>query len=309
MGNRVVVTGGLGFMGSHFVKYLHHHSLTDHIVVFDNLSYSADQARLSSLPERSYELVIGDIRDQESVDSVSAEADYLFNFAAETHNDNSLMRPKDFLETNVTGVFNILQAARKNSFHFHQISTDEVFGDLPLGSPERFTETSAYKPSSPYSASKAASDMLVLSWVRSFGVRATLTNSANNYGDFQDPEKLIPRSIGLLAQGKKPELYGNGKNIRDWLHVDDHSSAVWRVATAAKNGSRYLVSRNQLLSNIELMGLINQRFGKKANDLTFIAERPGHDLMYASDATLLRTELGWAPTGPSMQKWLEAIPV
>jgi dTDP-glucose 4,6-dehydratase len=304
MGIKVVVTGGLGFMGSHFVKYLHSNNLADQIVVFDNLSYAADESRLSNLPDGSFALVVGDLRSSTHVEEVTKGSDFVFNFAAETHNDNSLVRPRDFVDTNVNGVLNLLEASRKYGFHLHQVSTDEVFGDLPLGSADRFVETAPYRPSSPYSASKASSDMLVLAWVRSFDVRATLTNSANNYGDFQHPEKLIPRSLQLIREGKKPELYGSGRNVRDWLHVDDHSSAVWKVATSSPNGSRYLVSRDQLLSNIDLIGLLNQGMGRAVDDFIFIPERAGHDLMYASNSAALRADLSWSPEGPTMKNWL-----
>jgi dTDP-glucose 4,6-dehydratase len=307
MGIKVVVTGGLGFMGAHFVAYLHKNNLANSIVVFDNLSYAADESRLSELPKSSYSLVVGDIRNAETVKQVTKGADYVFNFAAETHNDNSLSRPLDFLQSNFMGVANLLEASRIHGFHLHQVSTDEVYGDLPLGSSERFTESFRYRPSSPYSASKASGDLLVLSWVRSFGVKATITNSANNYGDFQHPEKLIPRSISLIRKGARPELYGNGRNVRDWVNVDDHSSAVWAVASSAKNGSQYLVSSGQLMSNLELVSAINLSFGRRADDLEFISDRPGHDLMYASSAEKIREEIGWRPVGKSVREWLESL--
>jgi dTDP-glucose 4,6-dehydratase len=307
MVNRVVVTGGLGFMGANFVSFLHLNGLADSIVVFDNLSYASDESRLSQLPQGSYSLVVGDLRDEKSLVEVTRGAEYVFNFAAETHNDNSLSRPIDFLQTNVMGVANLLEASRLHGFHLHQVSTDEVYGDLPLDSSQRFTEFSKYRPSSPYSASKASGDLLVSSWVRSFGVKATITNSANNFGNFQHPEKLIPRSIGLILDGKRPELYGNGRNVRDWLNVDDHSSAVWAVASLAKNGSQYLVSSGQLMSNLELVSAINLSFGRQADDLEFISDRPGHDLMYASSSERIREEIGWRPVGKSVSEWLESL--
>lgn len=294
-------------MGANFVSFLHLNGLADRIVVFDNLSYASDESRLSQLPQGSYSLVVGDLRDEKSLMEVTRGADYVFNFAAETHNDNSLSRPIDFLQTNVMGLANLLEASRLHGFHLHQVSTDEVYGDLPLGSSQRFTEFSKYRPSSPYSASKASGDLLVSSWVRSFGVKATITNSANNFGNFQHPEKLIPRSIGLILDGKRPELYGNGRNVRDWLNVDDHSSAVWAVASLAKNGSQYLVSSGQLMSNLELVSAINLSFGRRADDLEFISDRPGHDLMYASSAERIREEIGWRPVGKSVSEWLESL--
>lgn len=294
-------------MGANFVSFLHLNGLADSIVVFDNLSYASDESRLSQLPQGSYSLVVGDLRDEKSLVEVTRGAEYVFNFAAETHNDNSLSRPIDFLQTNVMGVANLLEASRLHGFHLHQVSTDEVYGDLPLDSSQRFTEFSKYRPSSPYSASKASGDLLVSSWVRSFGVKATITNSANNFGNFQHPEKLIPRSIGLILDGKRPELYGNGRNVRDWLNVDDHSSAVWAVASLAKNGSQYLVSSGQLMSNLELVSAINLSFGRQADDLEFISDRPGHDLMYASSSERIREEIGWRPVGKSVSEWLESL--
>lgn len=292
-------------MGSDFVRCLISEKDVKHVTILDNMSYSADESRLESLDPSNYTVLEGDIRDKVTVLKATRDFTHVFNFAAETHNDNSLSRPLDFVDSNVNGVVTLLEAARANAFHLHQVSTDEVFGDLPLESDARFTESSPYLPSSPYSASKAASDLLVKAWVRSFGVSATLTNSANNFGQKQDPEKLIPKSISLLRQGLKPKLYGTGKNVRDWIHVGDHSSAVWEVATKGKRGSQYLISSGQLLSNVHVVGLINQRFGRSWDDVEFIDDRPGHDLMYASDSSKLRADFGWEPRGPSLAQWLE----
>jgi dTDP-glucose 4,6-dehydratase len=290
-------------MGSHFVRHLLNENLAEKVAVFDNLSYSSDRHRLQGYESR-FIFIEGDLRESAKLNSATDGFDIVFNFAAETHNDNSLERPLDFIQTNIVGTSNLLEAARLNGFHLHQVSTDEVYGDLPLGSPDRFTETSSFNPSSPYSASKAASDHLVKAWARSFGVRATITNSANNFGSGQHPEKLIPRTISLIRSGRPPELYGKGKNVRDWIHVDDHSRAVWLVATQGTAGESYLVSANQLISNLELVQMINGAFGKPRDLFEFISDRPGHDLQYSSDSAKLRDELSWSPNAPSLEEWL-----
>lgn len=303
MAKKVVVTGGLGFMGSDFVQFLQSENLDVDTLIVDNYSYSADLRRLSALMD-CVEIVNADIRDLEAIVKLTKDADLVFNFAAETHNDNSLLRPLDFVGTNVNGVANLLEASRVNGFRLHQVSTDEVFGDMAVGSSQRFVETSPTNPSSPYSASKAAGDMLCLAWFRSFGVDVTLSNSANNFGPNQHPEKLIPRSIELIRDGQKPKIYGDGLNVRDWINVRDHSRAVWEIATRAESGSRYVVSAHNLVSNLELIQRLNECFGQPSNNYEFVNDRPGHDRQYASDSSRLRRDLSWKPIEKSLQQWL-----
>ncbi len=222
---RILVTGGAGFIGSNFVHFLVDN--TDHsVVVLDKLTYAGNLRSLDGLPENRYEFVKGDIADAALVDELFGRVDAVVHYAAESHNDNSLHDPRPFLDTNIVGSYVLLEAARKHNIRFHHISTDEVYGDLELNDPERFTADTPYNPSSPYSSTKAASDMLVRAWVRSFGVQATISNCSNNYGPYQHVEKFIPRQITNVLRGERPKLYGTGDNVRDWIHADDHSSAV-----------------------------------------------------------------------------------
>lgn len=218
------------------------------------------------------------------------------HFAAESHKDNSLREPWPFVATNVIGTFNLLEAVRAHDVRFHHISTDEVYGDLELDDPERFTEATAYNPSSPYSSTKGASDLLVRAWVRSFGVRATISNCSNNYGPRQHVEKFIPRQITNVIDGVRPKLYGDGLNVRDWIHVDDHNSAVWAIIDEGELGQTYLIGADGEKNNLEVVRLILTEMGKDAEDFDHVTDRPGHDRRYAIDSTRLRTELGWQPS-------------
>lgn len=303
---KVVVTGGFGFMGSDFVRFLAEHHPDVKISVVDNLSYSADKHRLNGYEGR-FEFFEADIRDFDRILEITNGSDLVFNFAAETHNDNSLIRPRDFVSVNVDGVLNLLEAARLNGFHLHQVSTDEVFGDMEVGSRSRFNEESPILPSSPYSASKASGDALCLGWHRSFGVRLTISNSANNFGPHQHPEKLIPRSIELVRNGHRPKIYGDGSNVRDWLNVRDHSTAVWLIATTAAPGSRYLVSAHNLVSNLELIQALNLALGRDPDFYELVDDRPGHDRQYASDSAKLREDLGWQPSQPGLMEWFQTL--
>ena len=248
--------------------------------------------------------VHGDICDAGLVDRLFAEADACVHFAAESHNDNSIADPTPFLRTNVEGTFTLLQAARNHGVRFHHISTDEVYGDLALDDPNRFTEETPYRPSSPYSSTKASSDMLVRAWHRTYGVEATISNCSNNYGPYQHIEKFIPRQITniLCARritsircGTRPKLYGDGKNVRDWIHTEDHSSAVWAILTQGRIGETYLIGADGERSNIDVLRAILTAMGKDADDFDWVKDRPGHDRRYAIDSTKLRRELGWSP--------------
>jgi dTDP-glucose 4,6-dehydratase len=289
---RVLVTGGAGFIGSNFVAK----SLKDYpdleITVLDALTYAGDVSNLAPVMQK-IKFVEGNILDSGLVDRLFAEQDLVVHFAAESHNDNSLKNPMLFVETNVLGTANLLSAAVKQDVRFHHISTDEVYGDLPLDSKDKFTEDTPYNPSSPYSSSKAASDMLVRAWVRSFGLQATITNCSNNYGPNQHSEKLIPNTISHVLAGKKPPVYGNGKNVRDWIHVDDHTDGVWAAIERGKIGETYLLGANNERSNLEVVRQVLTELGKEPDWFEFVEDRPGHDWRYAIDASRASRELGW----------------
>ena len=301
----LVVTGGAGFIGSNFCHWVCEHQPEVRITVLDKLTYAGNPANLAGLPGDKVELVVGDICDAELVDRLFAEADACVHFAAESHNDNSIADPAPFLETNVRGTFTLLEAARKHGIRFHHISTDEVYGDLALDDPARFTEESPYRPSSPYSSTKAASDLLVRAWVRTYGVRATISNCSNNYGPRQHVEKFIPRQITNIIRGIRPKLYGDGRNVRDWIHVDDHSSAVWEILTRGRIGETYLIGADGERSNIDVLRAILEAMGQPADAFDWVKDRPGHDRRYAIDPTKLRTELGWRPKHTDFMAGLE----
>lgn len=306
---RILVTGGAGFIGSNFVRRTLELRPDVQIVVLDALTYAGDLANLHGLDEQ-IEFHHGNILDANLVDSLVSKLDLVVHFAAESHNDNSLKSARPFLETNVMGTFEIIQACVKYDVRLHHISTDEVFGDLPLDSKEKFTPETPYNPSSPYSASKAASDLLVRAWVRSHDLRATISNCSNNFGPNQHEEKLIPRMIKLLSEGKKPELYGNGANGRDWIHVDDHNDGVWAVIDKGRIGDTYLLGANNERSNLQVVEGLLDIFEKPKDWVSFIPDRPGHDLRYAIDASRTETELGWIPKqGNFEEKLRELVPL
>ncbi|GAA3907268.1 dTDP-glucose 4,6-dehydratase [Microbacterium invictum] len=291
---RLLVTGGAGFIGSNFV----HHVLenTDHeVTVLDKLTYAGNLASLDGLPENRFTFVKGDIADAELVDELFPTVDAVVHYAAESHNDNSLDNPRPFLDTNIIGTYTLLEAARRHDTRLHHISTDEVYGDLELDDPARFTEQTPYNPSSPYSSTKAGSDLLVRAWVRSFGVRATISNCSNNYGPYQHIEKFIPRQITNVIRGIRPKLYGAGENVRDWIHADDHSSAVLRILDAGVIGETYLIGADGEKNNKDVVELILTLMGQDAGAYDHVTDRAGHDLRYAIDWTKLRDELGWQP--------------
>ena len=240
-------------------------------------------------------LVVGDVADPDLVDKLVGEADVVVHFAAESHNDNSLADPSPFVTTNLVGTFTLLEAIRRHGARLHHISTDEVYGDLPLDEPTKFTESTPYNPSSPYSSTKAGSDLLVRAWVRSFGIAATISNCSNNYGPFQHVQKFIPRQITEVLSGRRPRVYGAGANVRDWIHVDDHSSAVLRIIERGRLGETYLIGADGEMSNLSVVGTLLSLMGRPSSDYELVTDRAGHDLRYAIDWTKLRTELGWRP--------------
>lgn len=229
---RILVTGGAGFIGANFVHQTLAQRPDSQVTVLDKLTYAGNKASLDPVADR-IEFVHGDIAAADLVDRLVRETDLVVHFAAESHNDNSLTDPWPFVHTNVIGTTTLLNAVREHDVRYHHISTDEVYGDLELDDPARFTESTPYNPSSPYSSTKASSDLLVRAWTRSFGVRSTISNCSNNYGPYQHVEKFIPRQITNILSGSRPKLYGAGQNVRDWIHVDDHNSAVWAIIDAA----------------------------------------------------------------------------
>jgi dTDP-glucose 4,6-dehydratase len=291
---RILVTGGAGFIGANFVHHLVGSTDTE-VTVLDKMTYAASPRALEELPPGRVRLVVGDVADAAVVEPLVAEHDAVVHFAAESHNDNSLDDPAPFVRTNLVGTFTILEAVRRAGTRLHHVSTDEVYGDLELDDPARFTEESAYRPSSPYSASKAGSDHLVRAWVRSFGVRATISNCSNNYGPWQHIEKFIPRQITTVIDGGRPRVYGAGQNVRDWIHADDHSSAVWEILTRGREGETYLIGADGELDNLTVARMILEHFGRSGDEVDLVTDRAGHDLRYAIDPGKLRAELGWEP--------------
>ena len=302
---RILVTGGAGFIGSNFVHHLMAH--TDaRVTVLDKMTYAASSESLDGLPDGRVELVVGDVADAMLVDELVRDHDAVVHYAAESHNDNSLDDPSPFVQTNLIGTYSLLEAVRKHETRYHHISTDEVYGDLELDDPRRFTEETPYNPSSPYSSTKAGSDLLVRAWVRSFGVQATISNCSNNYGPWQHIEKFIPRQITNVLVGIRPKLYGAGANVRDWIHADDHSSAVLTILEKGRIGETYLIGADGEKSNLEVVRLILKLMGRAEDDFDHVTDRAGHDLRYAIESGKLRSELGWRPTYGSFESGLAA---
>jgi dTDP-glucose 4,6-dehydratase len=299
------VTGGAGFIGANFVHQTVRERPDAEVTVLDALTYAGDRSSLAPVADR-ITFVEGSITDAALVDRLVGEADLVVHFAAESHNDNSLNDPSPFVQTNLVGTFTLLEAVRKHGVRFHHISTDEVYGDLELDDPAKFTPSTPYNPSSPYSSTKAGSDLLVRAWVRSFGVAATISNCSNNYGPYQHVEKFIPRQITNLIDGGRPKLYGAGLNVRDWIHVEDHNSAVWAIVEKGRVGETYLIGADGEKNNLEVVQTLLEIFGRDADDFEHVNDRPGHDLRYAIDATRLRDELGWAPRYTDFRSGLEA---
>ncbi|EEI16174.1 dTDP-glucose 4,6-dehydratase [Corynebacterium lipophiloflavum] len=298
---RVLVTGGAGFIGTNFVRLLRERRPGVHITVLDALTYAGNRANLDGLDVK---FVHGSVTDAQLVGGLVADSDTVVHFAAESHNDNSLADPSPFVHTNVVGTFTLLEAVRRFGVRFHHISTDEVFGDLPLGGDEKFTETTAYNPSSPYSATKAGSDHLVRAWVRSFGIKATISNCSNNYGPYQHIEKFIPRQITNILDGRPAKLYGSGAQVRDWIHVDDHNDAVLAILERGKIGETYNIGVGGThVTNKQVVEMICEIMG---GTYEHVADRPGHDQRYTMDATKLTRELGWQPHhAPELRTGLE----
>ncbi|WP_108717968.1 dTDP-glucose 4,6-dehydratase [Miniimonas sp. S16] len=291
---RMLVTGGAGFIGANFVHQTVRERPDVELTVLDALTYAGNESSLDPVAD-AVTFVKGDIADTDLVDSLVADTDVVVHFAAESHNDNSLHDPWPFVRTNVIGTYQLLEAVRRHDTRYHHISTDEVYGDLELDDPAKFTPDTPYNPSSPYSSTKASSDLLVRAWVRSFGVQATISNCSNNYGPYQHVEKFIPRQITNVIDGIRPKLYGKGENVRDWIHVEDHNSAVWSIIEKGAIGETYLIGADGETSNKDVVEAILEIMGLERDAYDHVSDRPGHDMRYAIDATRLRTELGWEP--------------
>ena len=292
---RLIVTGGAGFIGSNFVRRIVDGSLTgiDHVTVLDKLTYAGSLTNLQMLPKDSYEFIEGDIADPSLVDRITKHHDALVNFAAESHVDRSISGAKDFIETNVLGTQNLLDASLRNDLKtFVQVSTDEVYGTIAEGS---WTEDFPLLPNSPYSASKASADLIVRSYHRTFGMDVRTTRCSNNYGPHQFPEKVIPLFVTNLIDNKKVPLYGQGLNVRDWLHVDDHCRGIHAVLTRGTPGNIYNIGGGRELTNRELTRIILNKMGYDETNIEQVPDRLGHDLRYSVNHNKITSELGYHP--------------
>ncbi len=309
---RLLVTGGAGFIGSNFDLSARVETRPEwELTVIDSMTYAANRASLAPVlsdlgGDGSVELVEGSVADAALVDRLVEGHDVVVHFAAESHNDNSLDSPWPFVESNVVGTFTVLEAVRRHGRRLHHISTDEVYGDLELDDPRRFTESTPVNPSSPYSATKAGADLLVRAWIRSFGIEATVSNCSNNYGPRQHVEKFIPRQITNILEGTKPKLYGSGLNVRDWIHVDDHNDAVIAILEQGRSGETYLIGADGEQDNLQIVSLLLELLGKPADWFDHVNDRPGHDLRYAIDSSKLRAETDWRPRYSDLRSGLEA---
>ncbi len=302
----IIVTGGCGFIGSNFVHHVVREHPGVHVTVLDKLTYAGNPENIAGLPADRVELVVGDICDAELLDRIVPGHDAIVHYAAESHNDNSIADPEPFVRTNVVGTYRLLEACRRHDVRYHHVSTDEVYGDLALDDPARFTEETPYRPSSPYSSTKASSDMLVRAWARTYGLRATISNCSNNYGPYQHVEKFIPRQITNVLCGIRPKLYGDGRNVRDWIHTEDHSSAVWEILTRGRHGETYLIGADGERDNITVLREVLRLMGRPEDEFDWVRDRPGHDRRYAIDPTKLRRELGWEPRHTDFSEGLAA---
>lgn len=297
----ILVTGGAGFIGANFVYYQISHHPEDRIVCLDALTYAGNLETLAEAMENpNFRFVKADISDREAVNKLFEEESFniVVNFAAESHVDRSIENPELFLQTNIMGTQVLLEACRKYQVgRYHQVSTDEVYGDLPLDRPELlFTEETPIHTSSPYSASKASADLLVLAYYRTFGLPVTISRCSNNYGPYHFPEKLIPLMISRALADQSLPVYGKGENVRDWLYVEDHCSAIDLVMRNGRVGEVYNVGGHNERTNLEVVKTILQELGKPESLINYITDRPGHDLRYAIDPAKISNELGWTPS-------------
>ena len=299
----IIVTGGCGFIGTNFVHFVAREHPGVRITVLDKLTYAGNPKNIEGT---GAELVVGDVCDADLLDKLVPGHDAIVHFAAESHNDNSIADPSPFVQTNVRGTYELLEACRRHGVRMHHVSTDEVYGDLALDDPARFTEETPYRPSSPYSSTKASSDLLARAWFRTYGVPVTISNCSNNYGPYQHVEKFIPRQVTNVLCGIRPKLYSDGRNVRDWIHTEDHSSAVWAILTRGVPGETYLVGADGERDNITVMRDILRAMGQPADAFDWVRDRPGHDRRYAIDSSKLRRELGWMPEHTDFAEGLAA---
>ncbi|ACB08663.1 dTDP-glucose 4,6-dehydratase [Thermotoga sp. RQ2] len=296
----ILVTGGAGFIGSNFIHYMMEKYPDYKIVCIDKLTYAGNLRNLETvLDKKNFRFIKGDICDRELVYRIFEEEkpDVVINFAAESHVDRSIESPDIFLKTNILGTQVLLDASRKyNVKRFHQVSTDEVYGDLPLDRSDlKFTESSPLRPSSPYSASKASADLLVLAYHRTYGVPVTISRCSNNYGPYQFPEKLIPLMIINALNDRPLPVYGDGRNVRDWIHVKDHCEAIDIIIHRGKEGEIYNIGGENERANIDVVRMILRELGKPESLIRFVKDRPGHDRRYALDISRMKKEFGWSP--------------
>jgi len=293
---KIVVTGGAGFIGSNFILYWTKKHPNDQIVNIDKLTYAANLENLSDLDKNiDYTFVKGDIADRELIENVVKDADVIVNFAAESHVDRSIKDSSNFIHSNIVGVHTLLEASRKFGIRFHQISTDEVYGSLELGSKEKFSLKTPYNPRNPYSATKAAADFLVRAYYNTYKIPVTISNCSNNYGPNQHPEKLIPKAILNILLDKPIPIYGDGRQVRDWIYVEDHCIGIEKIIEKGEPGKTYLFGGNSEKSNLEVVKTILKKFGKGEEYIKFVEDRPGHDVRYAIDFSETQKELGWSP--------------
>jgi len=304
---RLLVTGGAGFIGSNFILYWMKNYPQDQIVNLDSLTYAGNLENIKKVEKNpNYKFIHGNICDLSIVDQAMKDVDMVVHFAAESHVDRSILKPADFVITNVVGTQILLDAAQKNKIkRFHQISTDEVYGSLNLDDKSKFNERTNYNPRSPYSASKASSDHLVRAYHDTFGLPITITNCSNNFGPYQFPEKFIPLAITNILENKKVPIYGDGLYVRDWLYVIDHCRAIDLVLNKGKVGQTYLVGgMTNDISNLEVIKKILKIMGKDESYIEYVKDRPGHDRRYAVDWSKIKNELGWEPLH-NFDEWLE----
>jgi len=304
---KILVTGGAGFIGSNFIIYWMKNHPDDHIINLDKLTYAGNLENLKSFEENpNYQFIHGDICDPSIVGKAAEGIDTIVHFAAESHVDRSILKPADFVETNVTGTQVLLDAALKFDIQrFHHVSTDEVFGSLELDAPNKFNERTNYNPRSPYSASKAASDHLVRAYFHTYNLPITISNCSNNFGPYQFPEKIIPLAITNLLENKKVPVYGDGLYVRDWLYVEDHCKAIDLIIKKGKIGETYCVGGlTEDINNLSVIKKIIKILGKDDSYIEFVKDRPGHDRRYAIDWSKIKENLGWNPLH-SFNEWLE----
>ncbi|MCL4341709.1 MAG: dTDP-glucose 4,6-dehydratase [Candidatus Thermoplasmatota archaeon] len=292
---KLLVTGGLGFIGSNFINYWLSNYPNDYIVNVDKVTYSANFNNIIKHDSENYVFVKAEINDKKIMEEIISTVDTVINFAAESHVDNSIDSPEEFLKSNYMGVFNILELVRKYDKRFHQVSTDEVYGSLSFNSPDRFDETSCYNPKNPYSSTKAAADFLINAYVNTYGTKATISNCSKNFGPNQHPEKLIPKTILNALSNQRIPIYGSGKQVRDWIYVEDHCRALDLIIHNGRIGETYLVSAENEMNNIDVVNKIRGILNKRDNLIEHVSDRPGHDKRYALSPEKIQKELGWPP--------------